>query len=151
MTISVREENGEPSRWEKMLKSLHLRPKRGAWGIPGSPYIALFRPLQDVQSRFILVAGILLPLQLEFPFPSLESFSLELSMHSHRQRRRFRAVSLNLWALVSGHTSSLQEDLTIESRSVPCGNLRMGVLLGNYRSTGLETSANSNGRQSFGT
>jgi ATP-binding cassette, subfamily B (MDR/TAP), member 1 len=64
-----RREDDEPSRWEKMLKLLHLLPKKSAWEIPGSSYIALFRPLQDVQSRLILFAGIVFAIAAGVPLP----------------------------------------------------------------------------------
>jgi ATP-binding cassette, subfamily B (MDR/TAP), member 1 len=69
MTIPVYEGEGESSRWEKMLQSLHLLPKKGFWEIPGSSYVALFKPLQDVQSRFILVSGIVLAIAAGVPLP----------------------------------------------------------------------------------
>lgn len=69
MTVPARVEDGEPSRWEKLLKELHLLPKSESWEIPGASYITLFRPLQDVQSRLILFAGIVLAIAAGVPLP----------------------------------------------------------------------------------
>ena len=52
-----------------MKSSLYLQPKTGTWEIPGSSYIALFRPLQDVRSRLILVAGIVFAIAAGVPLP----------------------------------------------------------------------------------
>jgi ATP-binding cassette subfamily B (MDR/TAP) protein 1 len=69
MTIPPSEEDGKPGSWAKALKSLHLKPKSDSWDIFGSSYIALFRPLQDVQSRLILVAGIVFAIAAGVPLP----------------------------------------------------------------------------------
>ena len=69
MMIPAREEGGKPCRWAKVLKSLYSHVKPDAWDIPGSSYIALFRPLQDVQSRLILVAGTLFAIAAGVPLP----------------------------------------------------------------------------------
>ena len=69
MMMPALEEKREPSRREKMLKSLKLLPKSGVRKLPGSSYFALFRPLQDVQSRLILVVGIIFSLAAGVPLP----------------------------------------------------------------------------------
>jgi peptidoglycan/LPS O-acetylase OafA/YrhL len=69
MTLSEREGVGNSSQWKKVLKSLYFQPKTRAWETPGSSYIALFRPLQDVQSRLILVAGIVFAVAAGVPLP----------------------------------------------------------------------------------
>jgi len=63
--------DGESNQWEKMLKVLPSWSKKSTctWEIPGSSYIALFRPLQDVRSRFILIIAILLAIAAGVPLP----------------------------------------------------------------------------------
>lgn len=46
-----------------------LLPKRSGVKTTGASYFALFRPLQDVQSRLILAAGVVLALAAGAPLP----------------------------------------------------------------------------------
>ena len=69
MTVPTRKEDGDPSRCERLLKSLRLPPISDTWEIPGASYIALFRPLQDTQSRLILTAGIVFAIGAGVPLP----------------------------------------------------------------------------------
>jgi ATP-binding cassette subfamily B (MDR/TAP) protein 1 len=69
MTVPTREEDGEPSRCERLLKSLQLPPISDTWEVPGASYISLFRQLQDAQSRLILAAGIVFAIAAGVPLP----------------------------------------------------------------------------------
>jgi len=53
--------NGKSSRWQIMSNLSPRWPKSGLGKIAGgrSSYIALFRPLEDLQSRLILFCGVL--------------------------------------------------------------------------------------------
>lgn len=69
MTLLASEEDGRLSRWRMMLKPRRLIPKDGSIKKSGSSYFALFRPLQDLQSRLILVCGIVLAIAAGAPLP----------------------------------------------------------------------------------
>lgn len=60
MTLFASEEDGRSSRWRVMLTTRRLLRKDGIVKKSGASYFALFRPLRDLQSRFILVCGIVL-------------------------------------------------------------------------------------------
>ncbi|TVY84624.1 Phosphatidylcholine translocator ABCB4 [Lachnellula suecica] len=66
MTTPSTDDGGESTTRQKMMK--YLLPKKGAFSF-GDSYFALFRPLQDVQSRLILAAGIVLALAAGAPLP----------------------------------------------------------------------------------
>lgn len=55
--------------WLALLKSFHLFPKNGILDKTSSSYIALFRPLQDAQSRLILCCAVVLALAAGAPLP----------------------------------------------------------------------------------
>ncbi|KAG4442384.1 hypothetical protein IFR05_002162 [Cadophora sp. M221] len=69
MTPFASEEDGRSSRWWVMLKPRRLLRKDGIFKKSGSSYFALFRPLQDLQSRFILACGIVLAIAAGSPLP----------------------------------------------------------------------------------
>ncbi|KAL2070808.1 hypothetical protein VTL71DRAFT_13834 [Oculimacula yallundae] len=69
MTLFASEEDGRISRWRVMFDPRRLLPKIGSIKKSGSSYFALFRPLQDFQSRFILVCGIVLSIAAGAPLP----------------------------------------------------------------------------------
>lgn len=52
-----------------MLKPRRLLPKDGTIKKSRSSYFSLFRPLQDLQSRFILVCGVVLAIAAGAPLP----------------------------------------------------------------------------------
>jgi hypothetical protein len=66
MTLSANEE-GSNLGWQKTMNPLHLLPK--AVKDIGSSYFALFRPLQDRQSQFILFCGIVFAIAAGAPLP----------------------------------------------------------------------------------
>lgn len=62
--------NGNGNNPTILRKILHpLLPKSGAVKTKGASYFALFRPLQDVQSRLILATGVVLALAAGAPLP----------------------------------------------------------------------------------
>jgi hypothetical protein len=63
--------NGDGGKLTTLRKMLHplLLPKSDAVKKTGASYFALFRPLQDVQSRLILSAGVVLALAAGAPLP----------------------------------------------------------------------------------
>ncbi|TVY46933.1 Leptomycin B resistance protein [Lachnellula occidentalis] len=67
MIPSLNGDGSNPTTLRKMLHS--LLPKSGAEKAKGASYFALFRPLQDVQSRLILAAGVILALAAGAPLP----------------------------------------------------------------------------------
>jgi len=69
MTLFASEEDGRSSRWRMMLKPRRLLPKDGTIKKSRSSYFSLFRPLQDLQSRFILVCGVVLAIAAGAPLP----------------------------------------------------------------------------------
>ncbi len=68
MTASVIIENSRSSGWQ-MVNLLRLLPKNGALRTTGASYFALFRPLKDLQSRLILLCGIILAIAAGAPLP----------------------------------------------------------------------------------
>jgi ATP-binding cassette subfamily B (MDR/TAP) protein 1 len=69
MTITTPKDGGKVNKMERMLTLLRPRGGKGTWEIPGSSYVALFRPLHDTQSRLILISGILLSIAAGVPLP----------------------------------------------------------------------------------
>ena len=62
--------NGDGGKSTTLRKMLHpLLPKGGAVKKTRASYFALFRPLQDVQSRLILATGVVLALAAGVPLP----------------------------------------------------------------------------------
>lgn len=57
------------SNWHALLKYLAFLSEKCAVKKHSSSYIALFRPLQDFQSRFILFGGIVLAIAAGAPLP----------------------------------------------------------------------------------
>jgi len=52
-----------------MIRLLRLLPKNAASKDEGASYFALFKPLQDIQSRIILFCGVVLALAAGAPLP----------------------------------------------------------------------------------
>lgn len=76
MTLIAVEDDGKPSRWRAMLYPLRILPKVPAAATKpktktktATSYFALFRPLQDLQSRLILCCGIICALAAGAPLP----------------------------------------------------------------------------------
>lgn len=69
MTLSEVADDNSKSRGHPLLKSLRLALKDGIMKKTGSSYIALFRPLQDTQSRGILFCAVVLALAAGAPLP----------------------------------------------------------------------------------
>jgi hypothetical protein len=69
MTPPTDEDDAESSNWHTFLKYLGFLSGKCAVKKPSSSYIALFRPLQDFQSRFILFSGIILAIAAGAPLP----------------------------------------------------------------------------------
>jgi hypothetical protein len=70
MTPSAsKEDDGKSRKWQSLVKPLHLFPKSDLVKRTGSSYLALFRPLQDLQSRFILASAIVLAIAAGAPLP----------------------------------------------------------------------------------
>ncbi|TVY37428.1 Phosphatidylcholine translocator [Lachnellula subtilissima] len=67
MIPSLNGDGSNPTTLRKMLYP--LLPKSGAVKTKGASYFALFRPLQDVQSRLILATGVVLALAAGAPLP----------------------------------------------------------------------------------
>ncbi|TVY16808.1 Phosphatidylcholine translocator ABCB4 [Lachnellula arida] len=67
--ISPLNSNGNGSNPTILRKMLHPRLPKSAVKTKGASYFALFRPLQDVQSRLILVTGVVLALAAGAPLP----------------------------------------------------------------------------------
>ena len=68
MTTSAPNEHIKQLPSLKMLKALHFWASCGATRRSAS-YIALFRPLQDIQSRLVLLGGILFAIAAGAPLP----------------------------------------------------------------------------------
>jgi hypothetical protein len=62
------QKDGKSRRWKKMFKPKVLLPA-GTLKNTGASYFALFRPLDDIQSRFILFCGVVLAIAAGAPLP----------------------------------------------------------------------------------
>lgn len=69
MTHSESLEDGKLAFFQTMLKPFSLLSKTSGLKSASSSYFALFRPLNDVQSRLILGSGILLAVAAGAPLP----------------------------------------------------------------------------------
>jgi len=67
MTLLENRKDGKSSKWKKTMFK-HFS-KIGTFNSRGSSYFALFRPLDDVQSRLILVCGVVLAIAAGAPLP----------------------------------------------------------------------------------
>jgi len=68
MIPSLNGDGSNPTTLRKMLYPL-LPPKNSTVKTKGASYFALFRPLQDFQSRLILATGVVLALAAGAPLP----------------------------------------------------------------------------------
>lgn len=69
MTLSEAADDGESKSQQPLLQSLRLAVKNGFMNRTGSSYIALFRPLDDAQSRGILFCAVVLSIAAGAPLP----------------------------------------------------------------------------------
>lgn len=69
MALPQGKENGKSTLAMKVRRWLHLSPKTAEVKEPKASYIALFRPIDDLQSRFILFCAIVFAIAAGAPLP----------------------------------------------------------------------------------
>jgi hypothetical protein len=147
MTLLESHSNGRSSKWKTMLNYVR---KKGTSKNRGGSYLALFRPLQDVQSRLILFCGILLAVAAGAPLPIIGViFARIIDAFPPTEDEIHQRIS-QLLGVGKFWTSELCYLTDTESNCILCNHVGMGFVLGHCRSSYIQRSADSNGGQSIG-
>jgi hypothetical protein len=128
-----------------MLNPLRLLPNNGALKRIDASYFALFRPLRDVQSRFILFCGVVLAIAAGAPLPIIGViFARIIDIFPPTDDEVHQRISmlLGVGKLSQSNSSSLAN---VKSKCILCHHVEMGILLGHCWRSNFQRVANSDG------
>ena len=147
MAPSASSEGDRLSPWQKMISPLRLLRKNHASKQEGASYFALFKPLQDIQSRIILFCGVVLALAAGAPLPIIGVIFARIIDNFPPSEDEVVGRISQLLAVGEFHDLPKQvRNCTDEdSNCLLCRNMGLGILLGHRWCSNIQKPANSNG------
>jgi hypothetical protein len=147
MTPSSSDDGGKSTILQKMLNP--LRPKKGAVKDSGSSYFALFRPLHDVQSRLILVIGVVLALAAGAPLPIIGVIFARIidafpPSEEEIRTRVYELLAVGRFSCSKGYFRSTE----FYSNRLLCYHVGMDLLLGYRRRSNIQRPSYPDGPSS---
>jgi hypothetical protein len=139
------EEDRKSQKWTTMLNPLRLLPNNSALKSTSVSYFALFRPLHDVQSRFVLSCGIVLAIAAGAPLPIIGViFARIIDVFPPTEDEVHQRISqlLGVGKYLLPKSCSMGN---FESNCIFCGHVGLGFLLGHCWRSYLQRIENSNG------
>jgi ATP-binding cassette subfamily B (MDR/TAP) protein 1 len=146
MTPFESQKDGRSSKRQTMLNPLQLLNSNGTLKNTGAPYFALFRPLRDAQSRFILCCGVVLATAAGAPLPIIGIIFARIINVFPPTEDEVRQRISQLLGVGEFYLPNFSALANVVSNCVFIDHVGMGVMLGDCWCSNIERLTYSNGR-----